>query len=52
MQTFKLLKPHTHAGKEYAAGDLIKVRSEIAARYPDIFGRPVKDAGAEPTKEG
>lgn len=30
MKQIKLLKPHTHAGREYAAGDVILMDAESA----------------------
>lgn len=53
MPLYKLKKPHTHAGKDYDAGEHVEVRQAIAERLPDTFGEPITEtapvkAGAKP----
>lgn len=46
MPLYELQQPHTHAGREYAAGDSIEVRASIAQQFPKVFAKP-KPAAAK-----
>lgn len=50
MTQVELLKPHTHAGADYAPGAVIELDDDLARWLSDIgTARPALEAPAKPT---